>query len=115
MTVLFYHSLQLEVKCTSVDPSEQIYSVTTLLGKDDVISNMNYWTCRWISFTHNIIIRTHLKAEVHVFGRAIAGHLFLPPNSALLLGLGLKDHNLQLIAPLLPKLEPFKTWTTKSS
>jgi hypothetical protein len=57
----------------------------------------------------------HLKTEVHVFGRAIAGHLSLPPNSSLLLGLGLKDHNLQLIAPLLPKLEPFKTWTTKSS
>lgn len=54
-----------------------------------------------------------LKDEIHVFGRAIAAHLRLPPNTSLLLGLGLKDHNLQLIPPLLSNLEPFRTWTTR--
>ncbi|MCG8625632.1 MAG: hypothetical protein MJE68_26985 [Proteobacteria bacterium] len=99
-----------------MDPSEQIYSVTTLLGKDDVISKINNHIGQVDGYLSRIIIiiHTHLKAEVHVFGRAIAGHISLPPNSSLLLGLGLKDHNLQLIAPLLPKLEPFKTWTTKN-
>ena len=58
---------------------------------------------------------THTKkAEIHVFGRAIADHLQLPPNTSLLLGLGLRDHDPKLIAPLLPKLEPFRTWTTIS-
>ena len=51
----------------------------------------------------------HMQPEVHVFGRAIAGHL-LPPNYHLLLALGLRDPSPHIIPQLLPLLEEYKVW-----
>ncbi len=50
------------------------------------------------------------QPEVHVFGRAIASHLCIPPNTPLLLALGLKEHNPAIILPLLKELDKFSTW-----
>ncbi|XP_064393630.1 proteasome assembly chaperone 3-like [Halichondria panicea] len=76
----------MEVRCDPVlaGSSSHSFSVRTLLGKD--------------------------KPEVHVFGRAIAGHLSLPTNTPLLLALGLRDHSPSLIPPLLKELEKLKMW-----
>ena len=45
-----------------------------------------------------------------MFGRAIAGHLMLPPGCDLLLALGLKKPAPHIIPRLLPLLEQYKLW-----
>lgn len=51
-----------------------------------------------------------MQPEVHVFGRAIADHLNLPPNTPLLLALGLREHTPELIPLLLKELERYRIW-----
>lgn len=62
------------------------YSVKTLLGKDE--------------------------AEVHVYARAIAATLPLPPDTPLLLALGLQKHTPSTLSALLPKIKQFRIWDT---
>ena len=57
----------------------------------------------------HVPIHISIQPEVHVFGRAIAGHL-LPPGYHLLLALGLRDPSPHLIPQLLPLLEQYKLW-----
>ncbi|CAI8034910.1 hypothetical protein GBAR_LOCUS19607 [Geodia barretti] len=68
--------------------SAHVFSVSTLLGLD--------------------------TPEVHVFGRAIAGHLLLPPGHDLTLALGLKKPSPHILPHLLPLLEDYKLWESPS-